>query len=568
MQPTYSYPPQEPYRGSPPGGNMSLPPLNLPPIRLQDGQQPPPQQHPQHQQHQQPPQQPMGSPLPPPQHAMQQHYPPPGYAHPGQQMQMGPAQYNAMRYQLPPQGDQRVLSGGRHKKEIKRRTKTGCLTCRKRRIKCDEAHPTCRNCQKSKRECLGYDPIFKQQPGPAQIQPAPNSAPAPHSSTPPVPAQAPPAPSYQSQVPQGYAPASSAPAGYAPAAAAPSAAHDPQAFNAIDPALAAAAAPGMHPSQPQYNGMPMDPNMRHPSYAQPPPPPEPLKGKRLNVVDIFGICNHSPPDVPPRTAPPPPEIDEQFSQIFINDYVQGLDYMLQTTWFSKDHNAINRVFTHQALHEEAAFFTETIKNQNSAADMSSVFSQEARLIWHLLGSCKLPAPATNGVKSEDGGHPAETEDLAQREARARFDVLEALLTNSNVETNPLREVTYPEDVHEEKKHEIDFWLNLGDFVRYAGDDRAPHGAADIALGTMRNVLRVQEVRDAIYSIAVARHYGARIGGFPNALPQLMDPHEDSDLSKLHVAMSFISHESRAGSQQVLARICDMAMLSWAVARSP
>ena len=137
MQPTYSYPPpgqqQEPYRGSPP--NMSLPPLNLPPIRLQDGQQPPPQQHPQHQQHQQPPQQPMGSPLPPPQHAMQQHYPPPGYAHPGQPMNMGPAQYGAMRYQLPPQADQRVLSGGRHKKEIKRRTKTGCLTCRKRRIK-------------------------------------------------------------------------------------------------------------------------------------------------------------------------------------------------------------------------------------------------------------------------------------------------------------------------------------------------------------------------------------------------------------------------------------------------
>ena len=168
--------------------------------------------------------------------------------------------------------------------------------------KCDEAHPTCRNCQKSKRDCLGYDPIFKQQPGPAQIQPAPNAAPTQHSSTPPVPAQAPPAPaSYQSQVPQGYAPASSA--GYAPAAAAPSAPHDPQAFNAIDPALAAAAAPGMDPSQPQYNGLPMDPAMRQPSFAQ--PQPEPLKGKQLNVADIFGICNHSPPEVPPRTAPPP-----------------------------------------------------------------------------------------------------------------------------------------------------------------------------------------------------------------------------------------------------------------------
>ncbi|KAL5614484.1 hypothetical protein BROUX41_004589 [Berkeleyomyces rouxiae] len=57
------------------------------------------------------------------------------------------------------------------KKEIKRRTKTGCMTCRKRRIKCDETHPTCNNCKKSKRDCLGYDPIFKQQ---NQGQPAPH----------------------------------------------------------------------------------------------------------------------------------------------------------------------------------------------------------------------------------------------------------------------------------------------------------------------------------------------------------------------------------------------------------
>ncbi|KAI1485585.1 hypothetical protein F5X96DRAFT_321772 [Biscogniauxia mediterranea] len=39
------------------------------------------------------------------------------------------------RYALPPSGPGAVLASGRHKKEIKRRTKTGCLTCRKRRIK-------------------------------------------------------------------------------------------------------------------------------------------------------------------------------------------------------------------------------------------------------------------------------------------------------------------------------------------------------------------------------------------------------------------------------------------------
>ncbi|QUC16986.1 uncharacterized protein UV8b_01227 [Ustilaginoidea virens] len=42
------------------------------------------------------------------------------------------------------------------KPAAKKRTKTGCLTCRKRRIKCDETKPRCKNCIKSKRPCEGY----------------------------------------------------------------------------------------------------------------------------------------------------------------------------------------------------------------------------------------------------------------------------------------------------------------------------------------------------------------------------------------------------------------------------
>ncbi|KAI0482960.1 hypothetical protein GGR56DRAFT_663633 [Xylariaceae sp. FL0804] len=34
-----------------------------------------------------------------------------------------------------------------------RRVRTGCLTCRERHLKCDEAMPDCRNCRKSNREC-------------------------------------------------------------------------------------------------------------------------------------------------------------------------------------------------------------------------------------------------------------------------------------------------------------------------------------------------------------------------------------------------------------------------------
>ncbi|CAK1363651.1 unnamed protein product [Cercospora beticola] len=54
----------------------------------------------------------------------------------------------------------------------RKRTKTGCLTCRKRRIKCGEERPVCNNCVKSKRHCEGYSqrvvfkqPAFDYQPG-------------------------------------------------------------------------------------------------------------------------------------------------------------------------------------------------------------------------------------------------------------------------------------------------------------------------------------------------------------------------------------------------------------------
>jgi hypothetical protein len=51
--------------------------------------------------------------------------------------------------------------------KLRKRTKTGCLTCRKRRIKCGEERPTCNNCIKSKRHCEGYNQrvIFKPPMG-------------------------------------------------------------------------------------------------------------------------------------------------------------------------------------------------------------------------------------------------------------------------------------------------------------------------------------------------------------------------------------------------------------------
>jgi hypothetical protein len=56
-----------------------------------------------------------------------------------------------------------TIAGSSATPKMRKRTKTGCLTCRKRRIKCGEERPTCGNCIKSKRQCEGYNQrvIFK-----------------------------------------------------------------------------------------------------------------------------------------------------------------------------------------------------------------------------------------------------------------------------------------------------------------------------------------------------------------------------------------------------------------------
>lgn len=44
------------------------------------------------------------------------------------------------------------------KRAFSKRSRTGCLTCRERRIKCGECRPICKNCERSKRNC-----VFRQQ---------------------------------------------------------------------------------------------------------------------------------------------------------------------------------------------------------------------------------------------------------------------------------------------------------------------------------------------------------------------------------------------------------------------
>ncbi|KAI1063053.1 hypothetical protein LB507_005598 [Fusarium sp. FIESC RH6] len=52
-----------------------------------------------------------------------------------------------------------------------RKTKTGCATCRIRKIKCDEAKPFCQKCVKTGRTCDGYESVFRPFASPATNTP-------------------------------------------------------------------------------------------------------------------------------------------------------------------------------------------------------------------------------------------------------------------------------------------------------------------------------------------------------------------------------------------------------------
>lgn len=70
-------------------------------------------------------------------------------------------------------GSSTASSGGTsppRKRKWHPKTFTGCLRCKERRIKCDEAHPGCLRCAKASLPCPGYKPpitrLFEPRPGP------------------------------------------------------------------------------------------------------------------------------------------------------------------------------------------------------------------------------------------------------------------------------------------------------------------------------------------------------------------------------------------------------------------
>ncbi|KAL7936134.1 hypothetical protein V8C35DRAFT_296976 [Trichoderma chlorosporum] len=457
------------------------------------------------------------------------------------------------RYPLP--HDPRLINHRGPKKEIKRRTKTGCLTCRKRRIKCDETHPTCNNCRKSKRECLGYDPIFRQQPGTpssSSVQPASNSLSQPTDSSGIGSAQSgstvgPPTPrlvnSYGSQspmLPSGYATSSSPgtpslpPSNYNPSLSVKSELGYGYSSN-IDPAVRTMSA--MPVNQMSLSG----------------PDNGYLRAKKMKIDEIIDLLG---PPAPVQQISHTEETFNEITKVYHEMYASGLSAFFETSWyyftesgkmtFPKDANLIEHMATFLKI-------LEAVKaNDHTQMAYSGVL--ETRIVWELACTAyQIPDRANNSMRLS---LPLDNDPT---EARNRLMVVEALLCGDELMSNPLSPPVADGDHH--RLRQFDFWYSLAEFVRRRDNPNSPATVKirEDVLSRMRHLLDGRENRDVLYSIAVVRELAPNFdSGYAATIPQHLD--ESDPKNRLAVASKFILDESQVtgGTTNVVRRFSDIA----------
>ncbi|EEH45630.2 uncharacterized protein PADG_01780 [Paracoccidioides brasiliensis Pb18] len=441
----------------------------------------------------------------------------------------------------------RGLSSERHKKEVKRRTKTGCLTCRKRRIKCDERHPVCRNCEKSKRDCLGYDPVFRPQPGPSILQPAPSQPSllvSPQGN-----------PAYISAQVQSFA---QPPLPTTNSSSSPSVSQF-EYGGAIDPALEGVASPSIAVQNSSEGGQTSDSVM----FGL-----EDVQLKPVRVIDLLSVRGHVSP--PPEIKTIPASRIEEIKLVYLS-YAMAIDKFLECTWFESRGMAHLLANTRLLSYYSALLDGFNDRNIHDPAVLARVESLEASVIWETLTLTRVACakePNTNGSGSSSQT-PTST-DVELLYAVKRLAVFEALITGSYLDANPVSLDSYPESDpahrlpgigNQIKAREVDFWESVGRYLTISQDDINSRKRKEAALTSCRGLLDTFENRDVIYSIAVVRH----IAKFqPRKVKQTIASTDEKDAAaKLYVAVRFLEDESHGkGTNQVIKRLCGMVVKYW------
>ncbi|KAI8962988.1 hypothetical protein F5Y11DRAFT_347014 [Daldinia sp. FL1419] len=443
------------------------------------------------------------------------------------------------QYALPPSGPGSVL-GGRHKK-------------------CDEQHPVCKNCQKSKRECLGYDPIFKnqQQQHHTNIRPAPNNSSASSSTVPssrpptsstPVSGSAQAQTSYTATLPpviSNTTPTTAPFTGNLTAAgtAASSVKSEPalEYPAAIDPTLETVlTTTSTSPSHFQAT-TPITPILPHSPFA-----------RKMKVHELVGLTGTVPPTLEsPLTNDKLADVRDLYDQV----YAPGLEKFFETEWYTKP-QGVSALMSNTAVNEMLAGFLQSMAktDANDVAGMQYSANLEFRVVWDLTTLVYI-----SEYKINTGEHLPLPDDGS--EARNRVAVFEALLSGEHLDQNLLHPPPASADIRLHRVREFKFWYLLAEFLRVRdqpGVDATRQ--RDYFLGQLRELLDGRENRDVLYSLAVIR---ALAPNFPPDFESTLPPHldETDPKSKLAVARKFIQDESQVtgGTTNVVRRFSELAV---------
>ncbi|KAG5914745.1 hypothetical protein E4U42_000342 [Claviceps africana] len=454
---------------------------------------------------------------------------------------------------------------------------------------CDETHPTCNNCKKSKRECLGYDPIFRQQPG---AQPASHIQPAPTASQLTVPSSAPssstalsssaalghsPSNSYGSQpsmLPSSYSTTSSPStlpsSSTAHTATATPNYHTPVVTNTTsstktEPGLDYSAAAVKSEAGFEFSA-PIDRSSRHlpaPNGQELAKPFEYSKDnamsaggdpacKKMKITEIIDLLGPAPP---PQQISHTEDTFNEITKVYHEMYAGGLSAFFETNWYYFVENG-NMSFPKDAsLIEHMATFLKILEavKANDHSQMAYSGILETRIVWELACVAYQTPERSNQamrvVMPPDG-------DAA--EARNRLHVVDTLLCGEYLLTNPLAPPLSDADVH--RTRQFDFWYTLAEFILRRDNPDSPHAvqAREDALSRMRHLLDGRENRDVLYSIAVVRELAPSYGPSYGTPPQHLD--ESDPKNRLAVASKFILDEAQVtgGTTNVVRRFSDIA----------
>ena len=283
-----------------------------------------------------------------------------------------------------------------------------------------------------------------------------------------------------------------------------------------------------------------------------------------NIHDLWYFQGHRPTEIPPNPNPLPPELLDEIKGLYKREFAPGCSNIFETDWYKECGTDALMANTDmcQAMAELIKHYKYISTGQNFAVENKCrVF--ETMVVWKLLSLCRIHK--STSASEANGATNFTYPDFKLDELNKRLDIIEALLTNTLLPSNPLADLKYPEGLPTAKLQQIDFWRNVGTFVSAQPENPDSPRQIETALGAARNLLAMNENRDVIYSIMVCRHLGRRFQGFPDHLQSRPEGGELDDTNKVVIARDFITSEANwKGTTHPIQRVCDMAMRSWAV----